>query len=128
MVYGLRCCLIRLAPLMVVATLLFACAVAPAHAWSTGQAAPASQDAGDRTVSADAARNVYSLPPEKLAKAVRLNHAHTLLYFCNSIWMLIMLWILLETRTKAAIRDWVQRGRLTRFHGLLVVAALVMLY
>jgi STE24 endopeptidase len=129
MVYGLRCCLIRLAPLMAFATLVFACAAAPAHAWSKGQAAaPASRDAGEQTVSADAARNVYSLPPEKLAKAVRLNHARTLLYFCNSIWMLIMLWILLETRTMATIRDWVQRGRLTRFHGLLVVAALVMLY
>ena len=48
---------------------------------------------------------VYSLPPDKLAKAVALAHARNLVYFGGTAWTIFALWILVRFRLGAAIRD-----------------------
>lgn len=48
---------------------------------------------------------VYTLPPDKLAKAVALYHARTLAYFGDTVWTILALWVLVRLRAGAAIRD-----------------------
>jgi Zn-dependent protease with chaperone function len=48
---------------------------------------------------------VYSLPPDKLAKAVALAHARNLAYFGGTAWTIFVLWILVRFRLGPAIRD-----------------------
>lgn len=64
-----------------------------------------------------AVHSVYTLPPDKLAKAVALYHARTLAYFGDTAWTLLALWALLRLRAGPAIhklaarvsrRPWVQ--------------------
>ena len=49
-----------------------------------------------------AARAVYSLPPDKLEKAVHLYHARTLAYFGDTAWMILALWLLVRWAAWAA--------------------------
>ena len=53
---------------------------------------------------------VYSLPPDKLAKAVALAHARTIAYFGGTAWTICVLWVLVRLRLGAAIRDLAARA------------------
>ncbi|HEX5236429.1 MAG TPA: M48 family metallopeptidase [Silvibacterium sp.] len=57
-----------------------------------------------------AIQSVYSLPPDKLAKAVALYHARTWAYFGDVAWTVVALWVLIRLRAGAAIRDLAARG------------------
>lgn len=51
----------------------------------------------------------YTLPPEKLAKAVALARTRTFLYFATPVWTLLALWLLLTWHVPARFRDWAER-------------------
>jgi len=44
-----------------------------------------------------AAKAVYTLPPDKLAKAIHLYHARTLAHFGDTAWMILALWLLVRS-------------------------------
>src|ERR1700757_5459129 len=56
-----------------------------------------------------AAQTVYTLPPDKLAKAIHLYHARTLAHFGDTVWMILALWLLVRRGAGARIRDWAAR-------------------
>ncbi|HTD54262.1 MAG TPA: M48 family metallopeptidase [Silvibacterium sp.] len=55
------------------------------------------------------ARTVYTLPPDKLEKAIHLYHARTLAHFGETAWMILALWLLVRWGAGARIRDWAAR-------------------
>ena len=89
---------------------------APASAAaSTAQAQPASTQA-------------YTLPPEKLAKAIRLSHIQLALGIVGSLWGLIVLLVLLATRWAAGLAAWAERLLPRRWlQGLLFFAAFIVI-
>jgi len=52
---------------------------------------------------------VYSLPPEKLAKAITLNRIRIALDIAGSLWGLAVLWLLLAMRWAAGLAAWAER-------------------
>lgn len=81
-----------------------------------------------------AAQTVYTLPPDKLAKALALAHAHTLAYFGGMAWTVGALWVLLRLHAGAAIaglaakvsgRKWLQ-GLVVAPAWLLILTALAL--
>jgi Zn-dependent protease with chaperone function len=54
------------------------------------------------------AHDAYTLPPDKLAKALALNRIRITLDFAGTAWGLVFLWLLLATRGWAAIERWMQ--------------------
>ena len=60
-------------------------------------------------LSAAAHDAVYTLPPDKLAKAIHLSHARTLAHFGGTAWTIFALWLLVRGRAGAGIRSWAAR-------------------
>lgn len=56
-----------------------------------------------------AAKAAYTLPPDELAKAIRLSHARTLAHFGDTAWMILALWLLVRWRVGERIRGWAER-------------------
>ena len=56
----------------------------------------------------DAAKAVYTLPPDKLEKAIHIYHARTLAHFGDTAWMMLALWLLVRWGVGARIRDWAE--------------------
>ena len=56
-----------------------------------------------------AEKAVYTLSPDKLAKAEHLYHARTLAHFGDTAWMILALWLLVRWGAGARIRDWAAR-------------------
>jgi STE24 endopeptidase len=57
-----------------------------------------------------AIQSVYTLPPDKLAKAIALYHARTAAYFGDTAWTVIVLWNLVRFRVGADIRSLAARA------------------
>jgi Zn-dependent protease with chaperone function len=97
----------------------------PCSAQSTpAQTAPASTAAPAQPASTQA----YSLPPDKLAKAITLSHIRTALDIAGSLWGLAVLWILLATRWAAGLAAWAERLFRRRWmQGLLFFAAFLVI-
>jgi Zn-dependent protease with chaperone function len=88
------------------------------------QAAQVSTAAATQPASAQA----YSLPPDKLAKAIVLNRIRTALDIGGSLWGLAVLWLLLVTRWATALASWTERVFRRRWmQGLLFFAALILI-
>ena len=51
----------------------------------------------------------YTLPPDKLAKAIALNRIRLTLEIVGSVWGLIVLWLLLATRAASGLERWTER-------------------
>lgn len=51
----------------------------------------------------------YSLPKDKLAKAIEISRIRDILSISGSIWGLVFLWLLLATRTLAGVEKWTER-------------------
>jgi Zn-dependent protease with chaperone function len=70
----------------------------------------------------------YSLPPEKLAKAIALSRIRNVLGFAGSLWGLAVLWLLLATRLAASMAAWTERLVKQRWaQGLVFFAVLILL-
>ncbi len=70
----------------------------------------------------------YSLPPDKLAKAIALNRIRIILDVVDSLWSMAFLWVLLATRWAAKLDAWAERLLPRRWmQGLLFFAALLVI-
>lgn len=79
---------------------------------STAQpAAPSSPSAAIASAASSQAapQPAYSLPPDKLVKAVALSRIRIVLGIAGAIWGIVFLWLLLVLRAWAALERWVQR-------------------
>jgi STE24 endopeptidase len=54
------------------------------------------------------ANSTYTLPPDKLAKAIRLTHDRTILQFAEEIWGILFLLLLLGTRVLSRLGHWAE--------------------
>lgn len=85
------------------------------------QPAPASQ--ATQASSQPASTQAYSLPPDKLAKAVTLGHISTALDIIGSLWGIAVLWLLLASRWAAGLAEWAEDVSRRRWlQGLLFFA------
>ncbi len=57
-----------------------------------------------------APQQAYTLPPEKLAKAIALSRVRITLGIAEALWGIVFLWLLLALRAWAAIERWAQRA------------------
>lgn len=97
----------------VAAMLLFAGLAGVANAQAP---APATPEPANQTQQAQPAQRqsaetapAYTLPPDKLAKAVALNKIRLTLEIAGSLWGLVVLWLLLATRAAAGLERWAER-------------------
>ena len=99
--------------------------------WSCrAQSAPASTAAPVSTAppAQPANSQAYSLPPDKLAKAITLSRIRDILDIAGSLWGLAVLWLLLATRAAAGLAAWAERLLRRRWmQGLLFFAAFLLI-
>jgi len=106
-------------------TLLVArpCAAQPAPASSSQAPSPQAQPA-----TAQPSRQAYSLPPDKLAKAIAISHIRNVMDIVGGLWGLAVLWLLLATRAAAGIAAWTERLLRRRWmQGLLFFAVFLII-
>jgi Zn-dependent protease with chaperone function len=108
------------------------------HAHAQQTAAPPrripDQSAPNQPVPSQAASNqvqpspaqAYTLPPDKLAKAIAISRIRHTLELAGSVWGLVVLWLLLATRAAAGLAAWAERQVSRRWiSGLLFFAVLL---
>jgi len=106
--------------------LLTALTPLPSAAQSAPVAPVASQAAAQPATQANS--QAYSLPPDKLAKAITFNRILNILDILGGLWGLAVLWLLLSTRAAAGLEAWMQRLMRRRWlQGLLFFAVLIAL-
>lgn len=65
----------------------------------------------------------YSLPPDKLAKAIQISRIREAMELVSGIWSIVVLWLLLATRWAAGLEDWARRiSRRRWIQGLIFFA------
>jgi Zn-dependent protease with chaperone function len=86
----------------------------------TGQAQTATQPA--------TAQQSYSLPPDKLAKAITLSRIRNILGLVDTLWGMAVLWLLLALGAAAGLDGWTQRLSRHRWvQGLLFFAVFLVI-
>jgi len=96
-------------------------AVPPAST-ANAQGTAAAQDAASKARSPQA----YSLSPEKLAKAVALSRIRNSLAIVDSVWGILVIWLLLATRAAAGLERLAQRTARRRWiQGVVFFVALL---
>ncbi|HXR40626.1 MAG TPA: M48 family metallopeptidase [Terracidiphilus sp.] len=86
---------------------------------ATAQSAPAP---------AQPTTQAYTLPPDKLAKAIAINRIRNIMDIVYGLWGIVFLWLLLATRAAAALEAWAQRVFARRWlQGLLFFAVFFVL-
>ena len=89
------------------------------------QAQPAAQAASTPAANPQPA---YSLPPEKLAKAIAISRIRHIMDIVGGIWGIAVLWLLLATRCAARLETWAQSISTRRWiQGLLFFAAFLII-
>jgi len=74
------------------------------------QAAPTQPAAAPAAAEpAQPASQAYSLPPEKLAKAIAISRTRHILGFAGTLWGLAVVWILLATKAFTGLAGWAER-------------------
>jgi len=74
------------------------------------------------------APQAYSLPPDKLAKAIALSRIRNIMDIVGSLWGIAVLWLLLSTRAAAGLEAWAQRILARRWlQGLLFFAVFLII-
>ncbi len=87
------------------------------------QPAPPESQPSAQTAPSPKAEQVYSLPPDKLAKAKTLNKIRLTLDIVGTFWGLAVLWWLLASRAASRLENWTQRKARRRWiQGLLFFA------
>ncbi len=109
-------------------TILLACLVSLTPGFCSAQPA-ASQPAPSQSATAQPnEQQAYSLPPDKLAKAIVLNRIRNIMDIVGSVWGLAVLWVLLGSRAAAGLGAWSERMLARRWmQGLLFFAVLIVL-
>jgi Zn-dependent protease with chaperone function len=105
-------------------------AVAQNSSTPTAQSAPATS--GPATTSEQNqtlnTEQAYTLPPDKLAKAIALSRIRDILSIAGSIWGIVFLWLLLALRGWPALERWADDISQKRWiQGLLFFAALLII-
>jgi STE24 endopeptidase len=77
----------------------------PAAQSEANQAVPAPK----RAMVLTGTQQAYSLPPEKLAKAIAISRIRNILSITGSVWGLLFLWLLLASRALSGLERWAQR-------------------
>ncbi len=94
----------------------------PAAAPNPAAAQPAAPSASSQ------AQPAYTLPPEKLAKAIALSRIRNILYIAGSLWGLAVLWLLLALCVAAGLERWAGRVFSRRWlQGLLFFAVFLVI-
>lgn len=113
----------RLLPLLTAGVLL-AGLLPKIAAAQPASAQPASSTDSTASLSTANAQPAYHLPPDKLAKAVKLSRIRNILDIAGSIWGIVFIWLLLATRAAAGLEAWAQRTADRRWlQGILYFAA-----
>ena len=118
----------RKLPAILLAFLLTSLAPALGRAQATqSQPAPASTAAPAAASAQPASTQAYSLPPDKLAKAINLSRIGVVLDIADSLWGLVVLWLLLAIGWAAGLAAWTQRLLRRRWlQGLLFFAVFLL--
>jgi Zn-dependent protease with chaperone function len=74
-----------------------------------GQTVPAQPPPAQSASTPAGAQQAYSLPPEKLAKAIAISRIRHILEFAGAFWGLAVLWILLATHAISGLAAWAER-------------------
>jgi Zn-dependent protease with chaperone function len=97
----------------------------PAWRHASAQSAPQAPAAQTAPTSQQSA---YTLPPDKLAKAIAINRIRDILDIVSGLWAIAFLWILLSTRIVAGLESWAERAVSRRWvQGCLFFAVLIVL-
>ena len=112
--------------LVVLFVLIFAfLAAQPATAQQAPQ--PAASAAAAPAAQANS-QQAYTLPPDKLAKAIALSRIRNILDIVSGLWAIAVLWLLLVTRAAAGLAAWAERLLPRRWmQGLLFFAAFILI-
>jgi Zn-dependent protease with chaperone function len=108
---------------------LLPCLATHLYAAQTAATQPAVSPSGAKSSAVPAnPSQAYSLPPDKLAKAVALSRIRNIMDIVSGLWGLVVLWLLLATRAAAVLEAWAE-GVLGRrwMQGLLFFALLLIL-
>jgi STE24 endopeptidase len=90
------------------------------------QTAP--QPAGASAPAPANSQNAYSLPPDKLAKAIAISRIRNIMDIVGGLWGLAVLWLLLSTRSATRIEAWAQRTSNRRWiQGILFFGAFIVI-
>jgi Zn-dependent protease with chaperone function len=93
----------------------------------TGQQAPA-EPATAKAAPAGPVTQAYTLPPDKLVKAIAINRIWNILDIVEGLWAIAFLWILLTTRSAARIEAWAEQVSARRWlQGLVFFVVLLIL-
>lgn len=114
----------RLLPALCLVALLTAGALVSSGAQSTTVVPAAAQSAAQAATPTNA--QAYSLPPDKLAKAINFNRILNVLDVLDGLWGLAVLWLLLSTRAVAGLEAWTRHVLRRRWlQGLVFFALLI---
>ena len=73
-------------------------------------------------------QNAYTLPPDKLAKAIAISRIRNIMDIVGGLWGLVVLWLLLSTRIAARLEAWAQRTSARLWiQGVLFFAAFIVI-
>jgi STE24 endopeptidase len=76
---------------------------------------------------ADPAPQRYSLPPDKLQRAIEYAHAGYTLHFGSEVWAIVILAVILASGLAAKYRDWAESASKRRFMQALIFVPLLLL-
>ncbi|MGB8030705.1 MAG: M48 family metallopeptidase [Terracidiphilus sp.] len=69
---------------------------------------PAPAPVAARAPASASPQQAYTLPPDKLEKAIQLSRIRNILSITGSVWGLVFLWLTLATRTWAVVERWAE--------------------
>lgn len=73
-------------------------------------------------------QQAYTLPPDKMAKAIAISRIRDILDITGSVWGIVFLWLLLATRALAGLERWAERISGRRWvQGAIFFAAYLMI-
>jgi Zn-dependent protease with chaperone function len=95
---------------------------------SVGASTPSQPSAASQPTASQPGPQAYSLPPDKLAKAIALGRIRNIVHLVDTLWGVAVLWLLLATRAAASLAAWAERLVRRRWlQGLLFFAAFLVI-
>ena len=92
------------------------------------ESTPSQPSAAEQPTTAQPSPQAYSLPPDKLARAIALSRIRNRLHLVDALWGLGVLWLLLITRAAAGLAAWAERLLRRRWlQGLLFFAVFLVI-